>query len=38
VLDLGVTRRLRSDVGPDFAITAGFSHAFAVPWLMPPRR
>ncbi len=38
VLDIGVTRRLRSDIGPDFAITAGFSHAFAVPWLMPRLR
>jgi hypothetical protein len=39
VLDLGVARRLRSGVGPDFAVTAGVSHAFAVPWLIPvPRR
>jgi hypothetical protein len=39
VLDLGVVRRLRSGVGPDFAVTAGISHAFAIPWLIPlPRR
>ena len=35
VFDLGVRRRLRQAVGPDLAITAGFSHAFALPWLMP---
>lgn len=38
VLDVGVSRRLRAGIGPDFAITAGFSHAFAVPWLMPSLR
>ena len=35
VFDLGLRRRLRQDVGPDIAVTAGFSHAFALPWLMP---
>jgi hypothetical protein len=35
VLDLGVTRRLRDDLGPDFAFTLGLSHAFAVRGLMP---
>jgi hypothetical protein len=35
VLDAGVTRRLRSDVGPDIAFTIGLSHAFAIRGLMP---
>lgn len=35
VFDLGVRRRLSQVAGPDIAITVGFSHAFAVPWLMP---
>jgi len=35
VLDLGVTRRLRDDIGPDFAFTLGLSHAFALRGLMP---
>lgn len=35
VLDLGVSRRLRSSVGPDVAVTVGFSRAFAIPGLMP---
>ncbi len=35
VFDLGLRRRLRHAVGPDIAVTAGFSHAFALPWLMP---
>jgi hypothetical protein len=35
VLDLGVTRRLRSRVGPDIAVTVGLSHAFAIRSLMP---
>jgi len=35
VLDLGMTRRLRDDIGPDFAFTLGFSHAFAFRGLMP---
>jgi hypothetical protein len=37
VFDLGVRRRLRQVAGPDLAITVGFSHAFALPWLMPRR-
>jgi hypothetical protein len=35
VLDAGVTRRLRSDIGPDVALTIGLSHAFALRGLMP---
>jgi hypothetical protein len=35
VLDAGITRRLRSGVGPDFAFTLGLSHAFAIRGLMP---
>jgi hypothetical protein len=35
VLDAGVTRRLRSDVGPDISLTIGISHAFALRGLMP---
>jgi hypothetical protein len=35
VLDAGITRRLRDDVGPDFAFTLGLSHAFAFRGLMP---
>ncbi|OGT94758.1 MAG: hypothetical protein A2083_00610 [Gemmatimonadetes bacterium GWC2_71_9] len=35
VLDLGVARGLRSDLGPDFEFTFGLSRAFALPWLMP---
>ena len=35
VLDAGVTRRLRSDIGPDFGLTIGLSHAFALRGLMP---
>lgn len=43
VLDLGLRRRLRAAAGPDLGVTAGLSHAFALPWLMPagqehPRR
>ena len=30
VLDAGVSRRLRSAIGPDFALTIGLSHAFAI--------
>jgi hypothetical protein len=37
VLDAGVARRLRSDVGPDYDLTIGLSHAFALSWLMPGR-
>jgi hypothetical protein len=35
VLDLGVSRRLRDDVGPDYAVTFGISNAFAIAGLMP---
>jgi hypothetical protein len=35
VLDAGVTRRLRSDTGPDIALTIGLSYAFALRGLMP---
>lgn len=35
VLDAGVARRLRSDTGPDIALTVGLSHAFALRGLMP---
>lgn len=35
VLDAGISRRLRSDVGPDVALTVGLSHAFAIRGLMP---
>jgi hypothetical protein len=40
VLDAGVSRRLRSNTGPDIALTIGLSHAFALRTLMPagPRR
>lgn len=40
VLDAGVSRRLRSDTGPDIALTIGLSHVFALRRLMPagPRR
>jgi hypothetical protein len=38
VLDLGVSRRLRDDVGPDLGLTAGLSYAFAVHGLMPQGR
>ena len=35
VLDAGVTRRLRSAIGPDIGLTIGLSHAFALRGLMP---
>jgi hypothetical protein len=39
VIDFGMSRRLRDDIGPDFAVTAGLSHVFAIPGLIPlPRR
>ncbi len=38
VLDLGVARGLRSNLGPDFEFTFGLSRAFALPWLMPRGR
>jgi hypothetical protein len=37
VLDAGVGRRLRTDVGPDYDLTIGLSHAFALSGLMPGR-
>jgi hypothetical protein len=38
VIDLGVARRLRQNVGPDYAITIGISNAFAIPGLVPRGR
>lgn len=38
VLDLGVSRRLRDDVGPDYAVTFGISNAFAIAGLIPRGR
>lgn len=35
VIDLGFRRRLGKSAGPDLALTIGFSHAFALGWLMP---
>lgn len=35
VIDAGIARRLRSDAGPDIALTIGLSHAFAIRGLMP---
>ena len=35
VLDAGVQRRLRDDIGPDIGVTIGLSHAFALRGLMP---
>lgn len=35
VLDAGITRRLREDVGPDISLTFGISYAFAFRGLMP---
>jgi hypothetical protein len=37
VVDAGVSRRLRADIGPDYALTFGLSHAFGLGWLMPAR-
>jgi hypothetical protein len=37
VLDAGLARRLRSDIGPDIAFTIGLSHAFALRALVPVR-
>jgi hypothetical protein len=37
VLDVGVARRLRDEIGPDYAFTVGLSHAFGLEWLMPGR-
>lgn len=38
VLDVGVSRRLRDTGGPDYAVTIGMSHAFAIAGLMPRGR
>jgi len=35
VLDLGVSRGMRADLGPEVAVTIGFSHVFALRALMP---
>jgi hypothetical protein len=37
VVDVGIARRLRSEVGPDYDFTIGLSHAFGLSWLMPGR-
>ena len=37
VLDAGIARRLRTDVGPDLGLTIGLTHAFAIRGLMPSR-
>ena len=37
VLDAGARRRLRRQVGPDYAFSVGLSHAFGVSWFMPTR-
>jgi len=38
VIDLGVARRLREGLGPDYAVTVGISNAFAIAGLMPRGR
>ncbi len=38
VVDVGVARRLREGLGPDYAVTLGISNAFAIAGLMPRRR
>ena len=38
VIDFGVARRLRQNVGPDYAFTIGISNAFAIPGLLPRGR
>lgn len=38
VVDAGVARRLTGNAGPDFEITAGISHAFAIRGLLPKAR
>lgn len=35
VLDVGLTRRLRSNIGPNLGVTVGLSYAFAIRGLMP---
>jgi hypothetical protein len=37
VLDIGVSRRLGENVGPDYAVTIGMTNAFAIAALMPKR-
>jgi hypothetical protein len=38
VLDLGIARGLRDDLGPELAMTIGLSQAFAIAGLMPRGR
>jgi len=38
VLDVGISRRLRPDVGPDYGVTLGLSNTFAIAGLMPRGR
>ncbi|MBI4421719.1 MAG: hypothetical protein HY560_12915 [Gemmatimonadetes bacterium] len=38
VIDIGVARRLRESLGPDYAVTIGISNAFAIAGLMPRGR
>jgi len=38
VIDMGIARRLRADLGPDYAVTIGLSHTFAIAGLMAPGR
>ncbi len=39
VVDVGISRRLRDGIGPDFGVTAGLSYVFAIPGLIPlPRQ
>ena len=38
VLDVGIARRLREGLGPDYAVTIGISNAFAIAGLMPRGR
>ncbi|HTE66286.1 MAG TPA: hypothetical protein VK736_08510 [Candidatus Binatia bacterium] len=38
VIDVGVARRLREGLGPDYAVTIGMSNAFAIARLMPRGR
>lgn len=38
VIDVGIARRLRKGLGPDYAVTIGMSNAFAIVGLMPRGR
>jgi hypothetical protein len=38
VIDVGVARRLRENLGPDYTVTVGISNAFAIAGLMPRSR